>query len=179
MKRLNSKTGKPFKRGDLREADGARFIRYKTARIKSDGYFIEDWKKPERRSGKGIKRINPHTGQIFHRGDTRDEDDKIFHSYRGRTKKNGDFDEVWVTPNQFEELAGKLLDARRNYKKESRRLSDLGCSPSVPIRRLALSFLKGISALKTGFFSFITTRQRELPEDTAEKFGVVRPLTNG
>ena len=150
MKRLNSKTGKPFKRGDLREADGARFIRYKTARIKSDGYFIEDWKKPERRSGKGIKRINPHTGQIFHRGDTRDEDDKIFHSYRGRTKKNG-----------------------------SRRLSDLSCSPSVPIRRLALSFLKGISALKTGFFSFITTRQRELPEDTAEKFGVVRPLTNG
>lgn len=151
MKRVNPKTGKPFKRGDLREADGARFIRYNTARKKSDGYFIEDWEKPERRSGKGIKRINPHTGQIYHRGDTRDEDDKIFLSYRSRTKRNRDFDEVWVTPARFDELAGKLADAQKNYKKESRRLSDAGLLPKRTNPKTGVEFTQGDIRDEDGF----------------------------
>ena len=41
MKRLNPKTGLPFKRGDLRE-DGRVFKGYKTTKTKHDGYYIEN-----------------------------------------------------------------------------------------------------------------------------------------
>ncbi len=46
MKRLNPKTNLPFKRGQVRE-DGKVFYKYELNRVKSDGYFIENWLAPE------------------------------------------------------------------------------------------------------------------------------------
>lgn len=46
MKRLNPKTNKPFRRGDLRE-DGKVFSRYKPQRITPTGYYYEEWTAPE------------------------------------------------------------------------------------------------------------------------------------
>ena len=46
MKRLNPKTGKPFKQGDLRE-DGFIFKSYTPSQIKKDGFFFEDWRSPK------------------------------------------------------------------------------------------------------------------------------------
>jgi hypothetical protein len=45
MKRLNPKTNKPFKRGDVRE-DGCIFFQYNKTRI-YDGFFVESWLNPE------------------------------------------------------------------------------------------------------------------------------------
>ena len=45
MKRLNPKTGKPFKMGETRE-DGYFFNRYKLKK-NADGYFQEHWSSPE------------------------------------------------------------------------------------------------------------------------------------
>ena len=44
MKRLNPDTNEPFKRGDVRH-DGFVFFNY-TARLKSDGFFLERWLSP-------------------------------------------------------------------------------------------------------------------------------------
>lgn len=45
MKRINKHSGQPFKRGDVRE-DGYVFFNY-TAKIRSDGFFMERWLSPE------------------------------------------------------------------------------------------------------------------------------------
>jgi hypothetical protein len=45
MKRQNPSTQQPFKRGDVRE-DGFVFFNY-TARLKSDGFFMERWLSPD------------------------------------------------------------------------------------------------------------------------------------
>lgn len=45
MKRLNPNTNEPFKRGDVRQ-DGFVFFNY-TAKLKSDGFFLERWLSPE------------------------------------------------------------------------------------------------------------------------------------
>ena len=45
MKRLNPETGKPFKRGDIRE-DNYVFKHYELTRIKQNGYFKEVWYNP-------------------------------------------------------------------------------------------------------------------------------------
>lgn len=42
MKRLNPQTNKPFCYGDIRE-DGKLFLKYKTKKLKKDGYFEESW----------------------------------------------------------------------------------------------------------------------------------------
>lgn len=47
MKRLNPKTGQPFKRGDVRE-DGYVFSTYQKSVIRSDGTFKECWLRPDR-----------------------------------------------------------------------------------------------------------------------------------
>ena len=47
MKRLNSKTGLPFKSGDERK-DGFRFLSYNLKRkLKRDGFFAESWTNPK------------------------------------------------------------------------------------------------------------------------------------
>ncbi len=45
MKRLNPQTGKPFKRGDVRE-DGYVFRQYDLTYILENGYFAESWTRP-------------------------------------------------------------------------------------------------------------------------------------
>ena len=46
MKRLNPKTGKPFRKGDVRE-DGFIFRAYH-GRLQKDGFLKEDWFSPEK-----------------------------------------------------------------------------------------------------------------------------------
>ena len=47
MKRINPKTQKPFKHGDIRE-DGYIFLQYHfTKPVKQNGYYIEDWRNPQ------------------------------------------------------------------------------------------------------------------------------------
>jgi len=45
MKRINPLTGKEFCKDDVRE-DGYRFERYRTDKIRKDGYFAESWISP-------------------------------------------------------------------------------------------------------------------------------------
>lgn len=45
MKRLNTETNKPFKRGDMR-ADGYVFRQYDLKNISDDGFFYEIWTRP-------------------------------------------------------------------------------------------------------------------------------------
>lgn len=47
MKRINPKTGKPFKRGDVRE-DGKIFWQRRLTAKLQNGYFAETWYSPER-----------------------------------------------------------------------------------------------------------------------------------
>lgn len=47
MKRLNPKTGIPFRRGDVRE-DGFVFLNYIHSRIKENGFSTEIWCNPDR-----------------------------------------------------------------------------------------------------------------------------------
>lgn len=47
MKRLNPKTGNPFKRGEVRE-DGKIFFQYLKRTRVQDGFFIEAWLDPEK-----------------------------------------------------------------------------------------------------------------------------------
>lgn len=47
MKRINPKTGLPFRRGDLRD-DGYMFMTYQKTVVRSDGTFKEVWLHPER-----------------------------------------------------------------------------------------------------------------------------------
>lgn len=47
MKRLNPKTGKPFKRGDVRE-DGKVFVTYQKTTVRADGTYKECWLSPDK-----------------------------------------------------------------------------------------------------------------------------------
>lgn len=47
MKRLNPKTGKPFKRGDIRE-DGKVFVTYQKTAVRADGTYKECWLSPDK-----------------------------------------------------------------------------------------------------------------------------------
>lgn len=51
MKRINPKTGQPFKHGEYRE-DGFMFTGYNLKKIKQDGTFLEVWKSPEQQKKK-------------------------------------------------------------------------------------------------------------------------------
>lgn len=55
MKRLNPKTGKPFKQGDLRE-DGFIFKAYTPSQPKKNGFFHEDWRSPK--AFENVKKIS-------------------------------------------------------------------------------------------------------------------------
>lgn len=68
-----------------------------------------------------MKRLNPSTGEVFRRGDTR-EDGFLFWSYTNRIKKDGFFTEQWYNQETFE--SGKNLNRKsaidwvsRNKKK--------------------------------------------------------------
>ena len=108
MKRINPKTGVPFKRGDEDEK-GNCFCYYKTGFVRKDGTFSENWlpknkyliwasKQIKRNESNNIlnklsdwpKRINPQTGVFFKVGDLR-EDGKYFLNYNSNGKTKGGF----------------------------------------------------------------------------------------
>lgn len=90
MKRLNSDTGKPFKRGDFKESTGMYFWTYQLKKTGDDGFFREHWlhrrsyenaknavnkarklAQKNKNEGKiqGKKRVNPSTGQPYVMGE--------------------------------------------------------------------------------------------------------------
>ena len=100
MKRLNPDTNIEFRRGDKRD-DGYIFIRYKTDILNSNGFFREDWAKPNRFEY-GIKRKNPTTDTIFKRGDKNQIGGKVFWGYDTKSKdKNGYCYENWLDLHNF------------------------------------------------------------------------------
>ena len=48
MKRINPKTGLPFKRGDVRDSDGKVFWQRKLTEVDKEGFYSETWYAPER-----------------------------------------------------------------------------------------------------------------------------------
>jgi hypothetical protein len=97
MKRLNPKTGLPFKSGDERK-DGFRFKSYNLKRKpKRDGFFAESWTNPKafeyfkkrylrwnNPSKRGKSEINPLTKKIWYRADRR-SDGLIFIRFEKRS----------------------------------------------------------------------------------------------
>jgi len=120
MKRINPKTQKPFKRGDLRD-DGYSFERYKTEHpVKRDGTYLEIWRKPQI-PNKGVKRINEETGQPFKRGDYDQKKDKYFWGWDSRgCDVNGFRYEVWVSLQSFQKQKQALLESNRKNKEKNR-----------------------------------------------------------
>ena len=102
MKRLNPTTGKAFVKGDVRE-DGYIFGRYAQT-IKKDGYFIEQWNKPNNVAGR--KRNNPETGEPFKKGDVRHDGYK-FKEYTKLVQQDGYFVEVWLRDLEPKKGVGK------------------------------------------------------------------------
>ena len=50
----------------------------------------------------GKKRLNPETGKLFNRGDTRENDNRVFNAYTpSRVKKSGYIYETWVLPHKL------------------------------------------------------------------------------
>jgi len=124
MKRLNPKTRKPFKMGDIRK-DTYVFRSYRPV-IKKDGTFQESWLRPDKfklmkqrsitatrnsqikrskliKEGiiKGQKRINPQTGIPFKKGDIR-EDGKIFSAFSLTVVTGkGYFSESWKNKEAY------------------------------------------------------------------------------
>lgn len=114
-KRLNPETGKPFKRGYVRE-DGYIFVSHKKTVIDKEGFYQLRWKA----STVGLKkRLNPETGKLYKRGDTRSEDDLVFFGYmeRSNTREEGYFYERWWS----KELHQKAVDRESKYDKEIRK----------------------------------------------------------
>jgi hypothetical protein len=89
MKRLNPKTGKPFKQSDLRE-DGFIFKSYTPSKIKKDGFFLEAWRSPNAfangkesdkiRKAKKALTFEGRAVQMLARSKSRAKDDGIEHS---------------------------------------------------------------------------------------------------
>lgn len=114
MKRLNPKTKKPFKKGEVRD-DGWKFLGYRYGRIRKDGTYGEFWTSPENyakrikqeiirkqnkrkegRNKKGKYTINPVTGKRYSQGDT-DKDGRVFNKYDSYILKNGYYAEMWFS----------------------------------------------------------------------------------
>jgi 5-methylcytosine-specific restriction endonuclease McrA len=60
-----------------------------------------------------MKRLNPKTGAPFQRGDTRDEDDKLFFHYEKS------FREKWVTKEEFVNMVKIMSNRRREYERKN------------------------------------------------------------
>tara|TARA_X000001382_G_scaffold99003_3_gene73424 strand:- start:2111 stop:3055 length:945 start_codon:yes stop_codon:yes gene_type:complete len=144
MKRLNSDTGKPFKKGDRRPSsdkqDGKIFLIYYKKLSKKTGYKFERWvteeqlieddrnvkerakKKREEAEAKGIKRINPDTGKVFIGGDPRplgdEQDGKVFLEYKTNYLGDGNyFGERWVSLEEKQRIKN-VRDSRRQKNRE-------------------------------------------------------------
>lgn len=126
MKRLNPKTGKPFKAGEVRE-DGFIFKYYQLKRINKQGYFGEQWSSPEadkkrdetaqkryKRKRKfaeknpGKRRLNPETGKEFALGEV--VEGRYFLSYNNKyVRQDGYMPELWGNWKTFHRFKCKNL----------------------------------------------------------------------
>ena len=134
MKPLNPKTGKPYRRGDVRE-DGFLFKGYqKRKHINGETRYYEMWLTPERfeedteksrsvtlrmteeakyNRSKGIKgkrRNNPNTNRPFKYGDFSEDGSKVFGSYFDfKIKKDGFATERWYSTSSFTRMQDKRI----------------------------------------------------------------------
>jgi len=70
-----------------------------------------------------MKRINPKTGNLFYRHDTRAKDNKVFFAYTNIVNRNGFFKEIWLTPESMtKQLKNNAEGKRKGYVKRSDRL---------------------------------------------------------
>lgn len=126
MKRINPMTNTAFKRGEIRE-DGARFMRYCTNRpVRMDGFYVEDWQSKKSQS-KGVKRINPETGNFFKFGDMNTTTGKFFHKYDFKgSDKHGYTYEHWVTQLQFNKIKQTSNQASKIRKAKNKASAQAG-----------------------------------------------------
>jgi len=134
IKRINPDTGKPFKRGDVRE-DGYSFVRYNN-RVNKKGLKGEIWLSPSafdkelenssirskrnqtRKEDLLPKRLNPYTNKPFVFGEV--ENGKVFLQYMSRNDISSDFrDESWGDVRTF--LRKKIQTLIANYALEAAR----------------------------------------------------------
>ena len=101
-RRKNPKTGKLFKRGDVRK-DGYIFQVYRTD-VNKKGYFLEDWRSP--RPAKGKERLNLETGKPYQSGETELRPDGVLRRFRCYRYKdvlqNGYYGEQWQTEEGYQ-----------------------------------------------------------------------------
>jgi len=149
MKRLNPKTGKPFKSGDTRE-DGMVFRSYQLqSRLPSDTqYFYENWYSPEafkakkestnERSQKFIKtqrdaikttgvkgnrRLNPSTGKEYVLGEPNEDQSRYFQAYDNwYINADGYCRMIWMTKTGME----KFRESAKLSQLESRESNRIG-----------------------------------------------------
>jgi hypothetical protein len=65
----------------------------------------------------GKKRLNPKTGKLFKRGDTREKDNRVFNAYQtSRIKKSGYVYETWVVPHKLNVSSQKQKEIYQKRK---------------------------------------------------------------
>ena len=160
MKRLNPKTGEPFKRGDTRE-DGFRFQSY-VFTIRQNGFYREQWSSPEAFERSSIrmrervarnehlytkrpdpkihkKSINPETGKHWIRGDINKANGKIFVKYQGRVSvETNMYLELWA----ISEDSFKKIYIRNNLVKVRKKCIDKNLPYDVDNKYLLSIFPK-------------------------------------
>jgi hypothetical protein len=125
MKRLNPKTGKPFKHAEVRE-DGFVFTGYSN-KLRKDGTFIELWSNPEklknriskRKVQENKKRINPLTGKIYKMGDS--IGGKIFRSFSPSLDKDGFHKLKLITETDYKDFKKKSILTNAKYRARAKR----------------------------------------------------------
>lgn len=124
MKRINEKTGKPFKRGDFNAATGMYFWKYHINTVGKDGLFREHWLHPkpfenakkavndarklaqkQKNEGKvtGKKRLNPTTGKPFVMGELVEGDRYFVANDMRHVDKDGYFRVQTATKHRLHE----------------------------------------------------------------------------
>ncbi len=131
MKRLNPKTGKIYKPGELRP-DGLMFIKY-TDELYTSGLLVgcnkEVWKRNPREyrsdilklyeEGKLKKRRNPQTGSPFKKGERENNLYFIKYSFNFKKPETNFIGEIWSSFNSYlRHRFQKCLDKYRKKSKE-------------------------------------------------------------
>jgi len=142
MKRINSKTSQPFKRGDRRD-DGLVFSCYRLKTVLDSGFYKEDWVTPEelkidreKRAQSELRtrkirhnvsykkaakrRKNKATGKPYRIGFKNPKTGKVFLGYvLNEIKLNGFYVERWVSSEQYSNYKKRKAERRREYLSEA------------------------------------------------------------
>lgn len=100
------------------------------------------------------KRINPATGQIFKRGEVR-EDGRLFYKYTARLKADGTYVEIWLTPDALENV--RKADSKLRMSKYDR------ISDRLP--RGTLSLLENNAAREVCRKAYREMRRKDVTQD--------------